>query len=273
MKKTAICFNTHVWNDIIDKIFHKMVDDLQYRKDVDIWVLYDITDKDKDKEAETINYDLDYVHFVDMYDKWEEPYFYACEHQIKIWKADNGNMLFYDFVEKHQEYEYYIFHENDIMYNGNYNMILDNIPYKKYDIMFQKCEMSINGMEKWVHYNYMNIPNFKKDEIFQCLQQVFYVKRTAINKILKLMKEFDPEQFNCFYEITIPTFAHKLKLKIGNIQTYMSVIAYPKLKSAEKQFEICKHDMPNTWIHPVKDVKLYDFIKLNTTDIGSSKRF
>jgi len=273
MKKTAICYFTHKWDETVNKIFYDLYNAVKDRKEIDVWVLYDVTDKDKDEEAENINYDLDYVHFVNMYDKWEEPYFYTCHQQISIWKADNCNMLFYDFVEKHQEYNYYITFENDLMFNGDFNLVLDTVPYKKFDILFQYNIQSIIGEEHWRHYKWLNIP-YKKEDIRHCLQHIVIVKREAINKILNTIRDFErqDENYNCFYEISIPTIAYNLKMKIGNIMTWFNVRAYASQKHFDKIMDVFKYDVPNTFLHPVKTMKDYQFIKDNTTDVGNMRR-
>lgn len=260
MKKLAICFNTHIWDKLTQNLFHSIYDQIKDRNDIDMWVLVNATENKKiakqvKVECNKFVFDLnDY-----RYEKWWFDDMYISNAN---WKKDNYLAGFFDFTIKHQEYDYYMWMENDVLYMGDWNSIFNFQWMAEHDVIVDMAlhKISTTAPNRW-HYalaglRYMDIP---KEQHCHALLNMFIIKREKMNETVDRINSMD--EVNGFGEIMLPTIWNYLKYKIGFVynRTKAHIFVVPP-KIVEKLAAERNYDMDGWIIHPIKKLDLYDKI-------------
>lgn len=177
-----------------------------------------------------------------------------------------GNSIFpiIDYSKTHN-YDYYIIQEYDCVFTGNYKSVIDNIPFYKFDAMFQSKPMLVT--DEWYWKQFSNIPMSKNNQ--HNLLQFYIINK----KVIDCIENFYKLGYKGHYEEVVYTAVayNKENLNIKFLDNYFDVymdwcidslsqnlkdtvgIEYNQNEHNEYIKSIIKHfENKNTFLHPIK---------------------
>ena len=162
------------------------------------------------------------------------------------------NLPLIDLYRNHNEYDNYIFYEDDVLYQGDKNLF--TLFDYSYDMVFQD-ERQYNVIWYW----YLNMNNYYgniKNEYlpYSGLLNIFAVSNKFLNEYYNFLKETG---LMAFHEYSINSFTINRANK--NILTY-TALPNSLSKNMEYKSDLLKHGNHYNIVHPIKtlkDLKLY----------------
>lgn len=118
--------------------------------------------------------------------------------------------IFYFMKHYYKKYKYYWRIENDVYYNGDWLMFINDIP-DEYDYVASHIELLSNKNKKWNHFNspYNILPdNIIKIKSFAPILRLSYDTFECLDLLFK--------KYTGHFELTIPSFLYTNGFKLGD---------------------------------------------------------
>lgn len=153
------------------------------------------------------------------------------------------------YINHKDEYEYYLFWEEDLIFNSERNIfddICDN--FKNYDIVFQN-KRKLNHYWFWGLHNYLNNIKVKGYKPYEGLLNIYFMNSKVMEDLLKFMN--DGNWAHHEYLINSYIIKHKDKYNIGYLSNIYKVYTDFNRLSHNKNYK--EYDL----VHPIKTLEDY----------------
>lgn len=267
--KLAICYNTHTLDEPYNSLFEKLVNDFKNNKDVDVWLLFEDTDKKTYNEVPA-EIDNKYIYSFKAFEKKKQKWMYKDPNHKKNghYKKDQYLSGFYNFALEHPNYSHYMFIENDVMFCGDWNEVLKESNWKYNDVVIQQPLYYCKRNSEWYYQQPKQISlSIDRSNWVHCLLNIFIIKQQTLYKTLDIVNNLDKS--NALAEVLLPTIWTTNKIRISNIlrtnKIHKLLVVQPELLEATAKTH--KYNMKNWLIHPIKNYEIYKNIVEHTNGI------
>lgn len=149
-------------------------------------------------------------------------------------------------------YDHYLLMENDIVFNGVFSKFAARINAEDVDYIHIATDI-LGGLEK--HWPVELIRNNPFAALYFSWCQIFYVSSRFLNELAKFMIVND----TFYYEFLLPSLAYSKGVRIRQFENFGYKFCLSWGPAEEFEYAYQKDRQPNTFYHPIKNLKIVDF--------------